>query len=354
MDVYVLNKNLQIVGVIDDYESCIWTTRYYAAGDFELYLPVTDKAINLLCPDYYLVREIDMQPESCKNVMIIENIMIKAEEEKGNYLTVTGRCLKSILTRRIIWNQTNITGNFEQGVCKILNENVISPSIQERRIENFALAERKGFSEKIEIQATGTEIATFLEENCMNYGIGWDIYIKNEKFVFELYKGVDRSYKQTQNPQVLFSPEFDNLLTSDYAFEREKYKNTALVAGEGEGTDRKTQMIGKQSGLYRYETFIDARDVSSNNGEITGEQYNQMLIARGNEKLSEMGNIESFSGEIETGANYILNKDYFLGDLVQIVNEYGIEASPRIIEIIDSKADTGRIVIPTLSTWEVR
>lgn len=42
MDLYVLNKNLETTGVIDAYESLIWTPRYYTYGDFELYLPATD------------------------------------------------------------------------------------------------------------------------------------------------------------------------------------------------------------------------------------------------------------------------------------------------------------------------
>ena len=36
VDVYVLNTDFQIVGVIDVYESFIWTDRFYSYGDFEL------------------------------------------------------------------------------------------------------------------------------------------------------------------------------------------------------------------------------------------------------------------------------------------------------------------------------
>ena len=51
--------------------------------------------------------------------------------------------------------------------------------------------------------------------------------------------------------------------------------------------------------------------------------------------------------------NYVLNKDYFLGDIVQVINEYGISATPRIIEIIESEDENGTSVVPTFSTWEV-
>ena len=37
MDVTILNTDLDAVSIVDTYESFIWTDRYYAYGDFELY-----------------------------------------------------------------------------------------------------------------------------------------------------------------------------------------------------------------------------------------------------------------------------------------------------------------------------
>nr|WP_027293005.1 hypothetical protein [Robinsoniella sp. KNHs210] len=39
-------------------------------------------------------------------------------------------------------------------------------------------------------------------------------------------------------------------------------------------------MVGTAAGLDRYEKFVDARDVSSNNGEYTEEEYLKMLEDR--------------------------------------------------------------------------
>lgn len=353
MDIYVFDTAFDMVGVVDAYTSLIWTTRYYAPGDFELYLPATDAMISLLQEDYYLCRADDIDGDTYKNVMVIETVNPKTDVEDGNSLTVTGRCLKSILSRRIIWNQTSINGKLELGIRKILTENVIAPAVSERAISNFTLGESKGFTDRIEIQATGDEIAAFLQEVCTPCGMGWDVWVKGHAFVFELYKGVDRSYNQTANPYVVFSPEYDNLVRSDYSYSKVKYKNTALVAGEGEGIDRRREVVGDYSGLQRYEVYVDARDISSNEGEIADEQYKAMLSEKGTEKLSELGAMESFEGEIEVSSNYILGEDYFLGDVVEVINEYGIDSSPRIVEIIDADDDTGRSIIPTFSTWEV-
>lgn len=359
MDVYVLDKNFNRVGVCDDYKSIIWTVRYFKPGDFELYLPATDKNITLLKEDQYVVRDKDIMYDGentiYKNAMVIEKIQVTTDIENGNYLIVTGRCLKSILARRIVWQQTTLYGKVEVALQQILIENAINPSDSLRKIEKLQLGETKGYTETVEKQVTGDNIAAFMEEVCMAYGMGWDIYIKNDHFAFELYKGSDRSYNQTENPFVVFSPDYDNLLTTDYQYDKTNYKNVALIAGEGEGLSRRTVTVGNVSGLDRYEVYVDSRNSSSNDGSITDAEYNQILTEEGLETLNsdECSITENIEGQIETSSNYQINKDYFLGDVVEIVNEYGIETTPRIIEIIESEDENGSNTIPTFSTWEV-
>jgi hypothetical protein len=68
------------------------------------------------------------------------------------------------------------------------------------------------------------------------------------------------------------------------------------------------------------------------------------------EKLAELQELKLFEGKVEAETNFIYGVDYFLGDKVQVVNEYGIGASARIVEIIDAEDETGRTVVPTFST----
>ena len=355
MDVYVLDKDFSILDVCDDYKSIIWTTRYFSPGDFELYLPATDKNIMLLKEDRYCVREQDRTNDTFKNVMVIRKVQITTSIEDGNYLIVTGQCLKSVLARRIVWQQTTITGLFELGIRKIVLENAINPTIAARKISQLELGTLQGYTDTMDKQVTGANLADFIEEMCTAYGIGWDVYIQNKKMRFEFYKGEDRSYNQTVNPYVVFSPEFDNLLTTDYQYDKTNHRNVALVAGEGEGLDRTTVTVGTASGLDRYELFVDSRNTSSNDGEITAADYQKLLQEEGLENLSSDENsiLENITGEVEASTNYTFGKDYFLGDIVEVFNEYGIATTPRIIEIIESEDDTGTYTIPTFSTWEV-
>lgn len=349
MNLYLLNTSLEIIDVIDTYKSIIWTTRYFTAGDFELYIPVSEKMLNQLRRDYYLVREDDMT-----QAMIINKIQIDTDVELGNYLIVTGKSLKSILHRRIVWEQTMLQGKVEFCIRQLLDDNITNSSISERNVTNLVLGTELGTTSNMSSQYTGDNLGEIVENLCKTHGLGYDILLDLEEklFIFVLYQGADRSYNQTENPRVIFSNEFDNLLRSSYTHDSENYKNVAKVAGEGEGIARKSTVVGTASGLNRYELFVDARDVSSNDGSVDDTTYTDMLAERGVEALSETTMTENIEGEIENNHTYVLNQDYFLGDIIEVVNEYGISMTPRVTEVIETVDDTGTYVIPTFSTSE--
>ena len=100
--------------------------------------------------------------------------------------------------------------------------------------------------------------------------------------------------------------------------------------------------------MERYELYVDARDVSSNEGEITEQEYLTLLRERGKEKLLEYLTETYFEADIEPQFMFQYRKDYMLGDIIILKNEYGITAYPRIIEVIESEDETGYKVVPTL------
>lgn len=351
MDLLVLNKSLDVIAIVDVYESIIWTERYYEYGDFELYTAMTQDLLNYIKTDNYIQRV------GSDRVMIIEEIRIDTDSETGNHITITGRSLESILDRRVIWSQTTISGNLQNGIKKLVNENIISPSKEERKISNFIFKDSTdsqitGLT--VEAQYTGDNLYDVISKVCEEKSIGFKVSLNESKqFVFELYAGADRSYEQTNYPYVVFSPNFDNIINSNYLESKENLKNVALVGGEGEGTARKYLAIGNTSGLDRRELFVDARDISSEGEDrktLTTEQYNELLKQRGNEYLADYTDLVSFEGAVETNIMYKYGVDFFDGDIVQIANEYGHEAKVRILEVVISENEEGNSVYPTFKT----
>jgi len=350
MDLYIMNKQLQALDVIDYATSVIWTTRYYEAGDFELYVRADKKTLNLLQEGNMIYRLDD------KCVMIIEKIQLTTDAENGDYIIVSGECVKSILKRRIVWTQTSLKGTVLNCLTQLINQNVINPSITSRKLSNFSIGTLKGTSNTMTKQVTGDNLYDVVVEICKTYGLGWEIEfnLDDKQFYFNVFSGVDRSYNNTEdNPRVVFSEDYDNLIESNYTFDKSNYANVGLVAGEGEGLKRKTQTIGTATGWDRYEVYVDAKDISQNSDSedeserISDADYNLMLQERGYEKFTEHEIVESFEGTVEPYVNYNFNEDYFLGDIVEIQNAYGNTYKARITEFIETNDENGLTVIPT-------
>lgn len=355
-EVYIFNRSFELIGIIDAYVSLIWRPSYSDIGDFELYLGAQNAAVELLKENYYLVRVRDIEADESgkiklKKVMIIKNIGINTDVENGDFLTVTGRELKFILHQRLIWTQTIINGTAEQAIRQYITENAINPTDKNRIIPGLELASPAGFTDEISKQVTAKPLDETIVEICNTYGFGWDVYVYDNKMIFELYKGIDRSYGQTERPYVVFSEDFNNLYNSEYQKNTESFANTALIGGEGEGLERKYATVGDENtGLDRFEIFVEASSVKQNDGkeaeQMSDKEYNAALQQNGREKLAEYAITEAFTGEAVTDINFVYEKDFFLGDIVTVINKYGITRNAKVISAIESVDDTGEKLIP--------
>lgn len=355
MEIYVKNTNFEVVGVVDTFKSFIWTDRYCEYGDFELYTPMNTELIETIKMDYYL------SIGESEHTMIVENISIESDVEDGDMLKITGRSLESILDRRIIWGSKILKGELQTVIKEIINESIILPSIAERKIENFKFIETDDAEVTAltveETEYNGDTIYDVVSSLCSDGGIGFKILLNAEnEFEFFLYSGDDLSYEQNDNPYVTFSPEFDNLINSNYIESKQEYKNVTLVIGEKVGDSApKTAVAGEASGLDRRELYTEASDISQtqdNDTQISSSEYKKLLTQRGNEELQNKKISKTFDGEFDTTQLYTYNDDFYMGDIVQLANAYNMTARARIVEFILSQDENGYSMYPTFSILE--
>lgn len=347
MNINVYDTNFDWQMVLDHYQSLLWTVRYNAYGDFEIMIDNDSDVEYYLQPDNYLTI-----PESDR-MMIIEKFAPSENVDQGNYIVISGRSLESILLRRIVWTQTIASGKVEDVIYKLINDAILNPSDPKRKIPNFIF--RRSTDSRIaeieieQVQFTGDNLYDVIQKLCSEFNIGFKVTLEDKKFVFELYMGEDRTNSQLANPAIEFSQDNDNLISSKRTYDKTSYCNVTLVAGEDEGVNRKTATVGDASGLDRRELFTDARDISTNNGEVPLSEYNQQLIARGNEKLDETGILQEFESEVDNGkdAMYKLGRDYSIGDLLDISDYHNyVQSSVRVSEITIKDAVDGYSIYP--------
>ena len=353
----------EIIGIVDTAKSIIWHTTYYETGDFEIYAPCTALTVELLVVGNYVTRPND------KNVGIIEHIQITYNANDGRMIVASGRMAKSILDRRVIYrisgtsvSPTILSGNVETAARSVITANAINCTFDtERNIAPLVLGAHSGSTAIIRDssgnastkQVTYDNLLTWTNEFLKEYGIGAYIRINNAlKLEYLCFEGIDRSVdNQGGNEPVIFSQAFDSLISSDYEYNEQEYKNMALIGGEGEGTARFCAVYRPtQKGIDRRELFIDAssssktyEDAQGHEQTLTNAEYRAQLQAIAAQQLATLQVVQSFNGEINlNGGAYKYGIDYNLGDFITIQdNGIGLYINTRILEITEVQDDNG-------------
>lgn len=344
------NTTYEWLAVIDDYKSLIWTTRYSEVGDFELVVPVRSDYLNLFKQDYFIIREDD------ENVGVIEDIVLQTDEDNKNVMIISGRFLASVIGRRIIAKQTTVTGDVMNNIRSLIRKNCvlnfITEQAQTRTLPRFQVEGIETYGDTFTAQFTGENLLDVVSALCDEYGIGFKCILgsglSGTYLKFLLYTGTDRSYDQSDNPVVIFSDEYDNLMSAEYEEFYQNKVNAVLVAGEGEGLSRKTAWSvdgDDPSGYGRYEKYLDQRNIRSDE-EMTEEEYTEILQEAGKEEITSY--TVAFTG-IATFGQYKYKQDVNVGDLVVVqYKSWGISLKARLMEVIESVDETGRhTIMPT-------
>ena len=218
---------------------------------------------------------------------------------------------------------------------------------------------------------------------------GWAIEYNGEDPYYwygYTYNGVNRTFGQGERPAVVFSPKYDNLSKATY-FKSKVATRTKIFSGAvkftvpqklamtGEYLDQNTDSCMQNNsvtvgtrGLGLREGYLQSPSVEHTNGYMeytehaTGDKkygvgsidpnsiYRQ-IHEQCNTELWKHMPIEMFSGEAAQQSMYIYNEDFFLGDFVQIQNEFGQQDIARVTEYIRTSSDSeGDVFYPTFQS----
>jgi len=351
MEITIRDKDLNKIDVIDVMDSLIWTDRYDRHGDFEIANRATAKLLGVLQEDYYVTI-----PES-EHMMVIETVELNTNAEDGNQLIVSGRSLESILDRRIIVAQTTLSGGLQSAIGRLLSENAITPTDSDRKMSRLVFSESSDprvLALSVDEQFFGDNLYDVVSDLCAVNGVGFKIIMSSSgEFIFSLYMGEDRSFDQTENPFVSFSPSLDNLSGTSLYYSTKSKKTATLVGGEGDGANKTllTVMLpgGGGTDLERRELYTDASDIVSvvDGTPLSEEEYATLLTSRGIRDLNDNQEITNFDGKLDPTTTYTYGTDFFVGDIVQMKNEYNLTNKTRITEVVFSENLSGRSVYPT-------
>ena len=340
MIINLLDTNREKIEVLDTFESILWTKKYQDVGGCVIILTPTDELVEMLKTEAkYVSRDDDDM------VCEIKKIAINTDYLSGK-VTLTLTCLgvEQLLKQRIVWNRLSYSTQAEVFIRRLVLDNCIDTT-EDRKIDFIKLGTLQQFPEKIKKQVSYDEVLDAIIKICKTYDLGFRFVMWNNEFYFQVYRGLDCSQSQSVNSYVTFNKDFNNLHSFDYEIDFSAFKNVALVGGEGEGLARKTKAVGTATGINRYEMFVDAKNLSSD--EVEATDYEDMLAEAGNEKLSEQTIKETFACKIDV-EQYEYKVDYDLGYKVTVIADYGIQVDAKIVEVIECEDINGYRVTANL------
>lgn len=196
------------------------------------------------------------------------------------------------------------------------------------------------------------------------------------------YNGVNRTFNQGERPPVVFSPKYDNLSKATY-FKSKVSTRTKIFSGAVKFTvplelqlskeyldDNRDSAMQNNSvtvgtrGLGLREGYFQSPSIEHTNGYMISKGSGQWGVAsidpesiyrqiheQCNTELWRHMPLEMFSGEAAQQSMYTYNEDFFLGDFVQIQNEFGQQDIARVTEYIRTSSDSeGDVFYPTFES----
>lgn len=374
---YFLDRTtLDPIYIVDVFESFIWTIRYDSYGDFELEMPMDENLINTVkMGDYIRIQEDN-------HLMIVEKISSDFSVNDGRTLTIIGKSLESLLARRVVWDLESFEGNLQDAVKTLVEHNITSPTNSKRRIPKIYFKESKDTKvtePEVTAQYQGDTVYSAIQDLCTLYNLGFRIILSDTNgFEFMVYAGTDRTKERDGIIPVVFSQQLGNLASSNYCQSIENFANAALVGGQGEGDEKilVEATTDDSEGLDRFEIYYESQNTIDKTGvpdedadgdgtvspfekaqyeaamKIATDKYKKVLETDGKVELQRYSTTVMFDGDIEYRIQYKINQDYYLGDIVRVVNEFGKLYNARITEIIFSQDSEGVQVVPTFTVLD--
>jgi hypothetical protein len=317
VDLYVLNRSLQRIGIVPEYETLVWTSRAWAHS--EASLKCGDVAA-LPAEAAFLQRS-----DTDESMFITRRHATVKSRNYGQEITAKGATL--LLARRVNWWTQNFKNvPIASAAATLVAAAQTTRNGIDRTIPGMSstLVNLTSGAPNITKQVSWGQVADAVYELARELSIVFGVRYGATQLEAFLRSGVDRS------ADVVFSDEFIDVAEADVDIDSENHASLAVVGGTGEGPARIVTTVQRSGELA--EMWVDAKDLSST--DLTPTEYLSALQRRGTEKLDEAPVTRSFEAKI-TQDRYRLRSDYALGDRVAY-RAFGIEGTDIISEVVET------------------
>lgn len=345
--------------LIEGWTSLIWTERYRPEGSFEMRSPL---ALNLRekIPEDSLVCI-----RQSREMMLVEDWAIDEDGEDGPEWVTTGRSVIAPWTEHRNTTMITSTPGAASAVTSFAGDNQW-PSSEVVTLLTAHMTSLYDVREEIPGLAGTTNLVThvgtvktFEHPPGPLYDEIWrllameDAGLRSQRPLnatgalgFWLYSGLDRSAQQSTNAQCIFSVTADHIVDPSYLFTLRDYRNVAYVYSPLWNERVYAPGVASSvSGRNRRILYVDAsNEIKSGTDAQKSRKAQQVGLAA----LAKVNATKFFDGQIATTAPQIYGTDYYLGDKVTLLAEYGLSQTMQVGEYVRAEDREGFRAYPTL------
>lgn len=226
-------------------KSYSYTAKFAGAGEFTLLLHFIPEFLEMIRLNDIIHYDGDW--------LIIKNI--KYDESAG--ITLSGTDLGGLLAQRLALPEQSKSGTTAECIGYFLDQNIIKSVDEVRRMPmSFNANGVVGISDDgykcLDYENLSDVICTL----CDWAGIGFRIEAGRE-FIFKLLQGTDRSAGQNENPWVIFSPGWGNVLQQSFEHDISNMYNAVYAVNSDTGVVQVGERDGSRRGISRQETMVE-------------------------------------------------------------------------------------------------
>ena len=350
--------------VVENYDSLIWAERFNTVSDFQITTGAIEEFMELLPEGTWLSLRESTEP------MVVETHQIDRKKNSPAVLTIKGRGMESLLDRRQALPSLTpgvadwaVTAKIPSDVAYFIMEKICveglldSDDIFEPGIVQFPTPSDyltgTGPNRNFTVPKGNllTQVLTLLQTEAkadpsttpatpavVQHGIRGRRPATAGAMAMELYTGTDRS------ADVRFDANRRLLNDGTYLFSKVGSATDAYVLGSTL-TYNMSKSTTPASGINRRVILVDATGSNITSGDV--------LQTQGLASLAEAHETAIFDGSINEDINpYTFGVDYNLGDIVNLIGDYGLNKLARVTEFIRAKDATGTKRYPTLVTLD--
>lgn len=389
MELYTLKVNsvspqipgtIEIQNIIENFESLIWTERYYGDSECEIVLPITMDLIEKLPLDIFL------GIEESNELLILDTINVEDKRLKLKAVSIptwlNNRFIRTTNKHKVrSWTLGDLPPG--QALWEMLRA-MVSPNSEFMNAETMGIPQKfldrmllpeiglyDSFAEgdPVTIAVSFAPLYDEMRSLAFSHQIGMQIIWVTKlnpdaehPLGFRSYKGLNKTHNQDpakpQNPIVRFSRDLNSLENVRELRSKSIYKTLAFAYAPNIDIEL-GDIDGTKPGIaYITDTDDDSNTLSGFNcralqvfaenltGFSTPSDFELEQLAKGlsgfaRDELAKAMLIEVVDGDIVRNNMYQYGRDYSLGDIVELQGTDGVISAIRVTEHIVSEESSG-------------